>query len=73
MDRGTMLPYQHITPYIVSTQQEDRDLRLTAVGIKRLHHLMYFDHYYPNKTDEDSMLIKHHGRKSTHTFLETSN
>ena len=23
---------------------------------------MYFDHYYPNKTEQEAMLIKHHGR-----------
>ena len=42
---------------------------LTAVGIKRLHHLMYFDDYYPNKTEQESTLIKHHGRRSKHIFL----
>lgn len=64
MGRGTMLLYQSITPYTVSIQQKYSDVRLTALGVKRLHHLMYFDHYYPNKTDQESMLIKHHGRKS---------
>jgi hypothetical protein len=29
--------------------------------IKRLHHLMYFNHYYPGKTEQEAMLIKHHG------------
>jgi hypothetical protein len=32
--------------------------------IKRLHHLMYFDHYYPGKTDQEAMLIKQHGGES---------
>ena len=37
-------------------------LQVTAAGIKRLHHLMYLDDYYPNKTEEEVMLIKQHGR-----------
>ena len=45
-----------------------KELGLIAVGVKRLHHLMYFDHYYPNKTDQESMLIRHHGRRSRKTI-----
>ena len=73
MDRVTTLAYQPITPSTVSVPWKETDLRLTAVGIKRLHHLMYFDHYYPNKTDQESMLIKHHGRRYRHVFSRTSN
>ncbi|KAF6229662.1 hypothetical protein HO173_011308 [Letharia columbiana] len=39
--------------------------------VKRLHHLMYFDHYYPNKTDQESMLIKHHGQHCLNILLQT--
>lgn len=40
--------------------------------IKRLHHLMYFDHYYPNKTDQESMFIrKHHGHHCLNALRQT--
>lgn len=38
-------------------------LRLIAVGVKRLHHLMYLDDDYPNKIEEEVMLTKRHGRE----------
>lgn len=31
--------------------------------IKRLHHYLYFDQYYPGKTELEAMLIKHHAGK----------
>lgn len=29
-------------------------------GVKRIHHYLYFDHYYPGKTEQERMLIEHH-------------
>ena len=25
--------------------------------LKRLHHLMYFDHYYPDKTEQEAVFV----------------
>lgn len=29
--------------------------------IKRLHHLLHFDHYHPNKSAEETRALMHHG------------
>lgn len=33
---------------------------LMGKGVKRIHHYLYFDHYYPGKTEQERMLIEHH-------------
>lgn len=44
---------------------------LTTLGIKKLHHLMYFEHYYPNMNERQAMLIRHHAGKQSHSSLPT--
>jgi len=41
--------------------------------VKRLHYLMYFDHYYPGKTGLEAMLIKQHGGKSDSNIIPENN
>lgn len=39
--------------------------------IKRLHHLLHFDDYYPNMTGIKAQLIRHHGEHCLNILEQT--
>lgn len=41
----------------------------TSQGIKRLHHFMYFEHYYSNRSDVDRTFIQQHTDWSINIFV----